>query len=99
MTREVAATQTVQEEEPAFEWEPYTPGSVLRVTHTSCCGLYEFASGGGTFFVLRHTGDGYEETGRGRHRKALNIYIALAEAHRAEHVRRGERPEPDTFLL
>ncbi|MEU8356305.1 hypothetical protein AB0C27_09855 [Nonomuraea sp. NPDC048882] len=70
MTREVAATQAVQQEEPAFEWEPYTPGSVLRVTHTSCCGLYEFASGGGTFFVLRHTGDGYEETGRGRHRKA-----------------------------
>jgi hypothetical protein len=92
-------TRQPQTLEPAFRWEPYrTVGSQLRVSHTSCCGLWEWASEGGQFFVLRHTGDRYEETGRGLYRQALDIYIALAEAHHAEHLRRGETPEPDTFL-
>ncbi|MEV0306556.1 hypothetical protein [Nonomuraea fuscirosea] len=83
-----------------FEWVPYTPvGSALRVTHTSCCGLLEFASEGGAFFVLRRICGGRdEETGRGHYRQAFDIYVALAEAHQAEHQRRGEAPEPDSFL-
>ncbi|MEU8403847.1 hypothetical protein AB0C28_52475 [Nonomuraea sp. NPDC048892] len=99
-----ARQQTVEPEQdeqdqPAFKWEPHrTVGSLLRVSHTSCCGLYEWASEGGQFFVLRRTGDRYEETGRGLYRQALDIYIALAEAHQAQHLRRGEAPEPDTFL-
>ncbi|MFC5833189.1 hypothetical protein [Nonomuraea insulae] len=53
---------------------------------------------GGVFFVLRRIRDGrYEETARGRHRKALGIYTALAEAHQAEHRRHREVPEPDSF--
>ncbi|MEV0623556.1 FxLD family lanthipeptide [Nonomuraea sp. NPDC050404] len=48
--------------------------------------------------MLRSTENGYEETGRGRYRHALDIYIALAEAHNAEHLRRRETPEPDPFL-
>ncbi|MEU4229635.1 hypothetical protein AB0F17_35515 [Nonomuraea sp. NPDC026600] len=96
--------QTVEPEqdEPAIEieWKPYTPsGCVQRVTHTSCCGLYEWSAEGGHFLVLRPTSDGgYEESGRGLYRQALDVYIALAEAHRAEHLRRRERPEPDDFL-
>jgi hypothetical protein len=91
---------TVEQDESTFEWVPYTPvGSMLRVSHTSCCGRFEWASEGGRFFVLRPADDGgYEETGRGRYRQALDVYIALAERHRAEHLRRGEAPEPDTFL-
>jgi hypothetical protein len=96
----VEPKQDEQEPAPAFVWEPYTPGSVLRVSHTSCCGLYEWAAEGGQFFVLRSAGDsGYEETGRGRYRQALDVYIALAEALRGEHLRCGERPDPDTFLV
>ncbi|MEU8251854.1 hypothetical protein [Nonomuraea sp. NPDC048916] len=89
-----------QEPEPTFEWEPYTPsGGMLRVPHTSCCGRYEWGAEGGTFFVLRRTGDGgYEQTGRSLYRQAIDVYIALAEHHDAEHRRRGERAEPDTFL-
>ncbi|MBT2232781.1 hypothetical protein [Nonomuraea sp. NEAU-A123] len=88
-----------EQDEPPFRWVPYrTVGSQLRVSHTSCCGLWEWASEGGQFFVLRRTGDCYEETGRGLYRQALDIYIALAEAHHAEHLRHGETPEPDTFL-
>ncbi|UBU16447.1 hypothetical protein [Nonomuraea gerenzanensis] len=71
---------------------------MLRVRHTSCCGLYEFASGGGVFFVLRRSGDRYEETNRGRYRQALNTYIALVKRHHAEHLSRKERPEPDTSI-
>ncbi|MEV6033546.1 hypothetical protein AB0L65_20495 [Nonomuraea sp. NPDC052116] len=100
-----ARQQTVEPEQdeqdqPAFKWEPYrTVGSILRVSHTSCCGLYEWASEGGQFFVLRQTEEGgYEETGRGLYRQAMDVYIALAKAHRAEHLRRRETPEPDTFL-
>lgn len=87
------------EDDPAFTWEPYRPSGVLRVTHTSCCGMYEFASRGGTFFVLRHVGGArYEETGRGRYPIALAAYIALVKQHHADHRGRGERPEPDTYL-
>ncbi|SEH02394.1 hypothetical protein SAMN05444920_12652 [Nonomuraea solani] len=87
------------EQEAVFEWAPHRPsGGTLRVSHTSCCGRYEWGCEGGSFFVLRSTADGYQETGRGRYRRALDVYIALAEAHNAEHVRRGETPEPDTFL-
>jgi hypothetical protein len=85
---------------PDIEWEPYTSsGGVLRVTHTSCCGLFEWAAEGGRFFVLRRTsGGGYEETGRGLHHQAIEVYKALVQDHHAWHRRRGERPEPDTFL-
>jgi hypothetical protein len=88
-----------EQDEPTFRWEPYrTVGSLLRVSHISCCGLYEWASEGGQFFVLRRIGDRYEETGRGLYRQARAVYIALAEHHRAEHRSRGEKPEPDDFL-
>lgn len=88
-----------EQDKSAFKWESYrTVGGPLRVSHTSCCGRYEWASEGGQFFVLCRTGDSYEETGRGLYRQALNIYIALAEAHHAEHLRCGETPEPDIFL-
>jgi hypothetical protein len=89
-----------EQDEPAFAWVPYQPiGNLLRVSHTSCCGRFEWASEGGQFFVLRSTsGGGYEETGRGRYRQAMDVYIALAERHRDEHLRRGETAEPDTFL-
>ncbi|GAA1681064.1 hypothetical protein GCM10009733_092250 [Nonomuraea maheshkhaliensis] len=83
--------------EPVFEWVPYTPiGSALRITHTSCCGRYEFACEGGRFFVLRPVAGGsYEETGRGLYRHALTIYTALVEHHRAEHRHRVRRPGSD----
>lgn len=87
--------------EPKFtpadlRWEVYTPrGAVLRISCTSCCGAYELASEGGQSLVLRPDGDGgHEETARGLHRQALRVYIALAEAHGAEHLRRGGRPCP-----
>ncbi|GAA2842543.1 hypothetical protein [Nonomuraea rubra] len=100
MTARAQEPQTMGHEQgPAFEWAPYRPsGGTLRVSHTSCCGRYEWGREGGSFFVLRSTGDGYQETGRGRYRYALDVYIALAETHNAEHIRRGETPEPDTFL-
>ncbi|MFI7643276.1 hypothetical protein [Nonomuraea sp. NPDC049400] len=89
-----------EQEEPAFEWTPYRPtGSQLRVSHTSCCGQYEWASEGGRFFVLRSTNDGYEETGRGLYKQAMEVYIALAEHHRDKHLRHRERSEPDSFLM
>jgi hypothetical protein len=95
-----AQTLEPTREEPAFEWVRYEPvGSLLRVSRTSCCGRFEWASEGGHFFVLRSTDDGgYEETGRGLYRQAIDVYVTLAEHHRAEHLRRGERPGPDTFL-
>ncbi|MEV0624150.1 hypothetical protein AB0I81_63330 [Nonomuraea sp. NPDC050404] len=49
--------------------------------------------------MLRRSGDDrYEETGRGRYRKALEAYIALVMRHGTEHLSRGEGSEPDTFL-
>ncbi len=95
-----AQTTEPDPQEPVLEWVPYKPtGGKLRVTHTSCCGRYEFASEGGHFFVLRPIADDcYEETGRGLYRQALDAYIALAERHRDEHWSRRERPQPDTFL-
>ena len=92
--------QTV-EQQSNFEWEPYeSPGSgILRVGHTSCCGLYELASLGGQFFVLRPSEEnGYEETGRGVYRKAVAAYVALVKQHRRHHLRRGEAPEYDSLL-
>lgn len=81
-------------------WEPMRdPGSgIVRVRHTSCCGAYELASLGGECFVLRPAGGGYEETGRGIHRKAVMVYVALVQDHRAEHRSRGEEPEYDSLL-
>ncbi|MEO3806655.1 hypothetical protein [Nonomuraea sp. B1E8] len=81
-------------------WEAYKPtGGILRISYTSCCGALELASEGGHFFVLRSAGDGgYEETGRGLYRQAIDLYIALAERHRDEHLHRREKPAPDAFL-
>ena len=74
-------------------------GDRFRVSHTSCCAQYEWACEGGHFLVLRaKPGGGYEETGRGPYRKAIEVYIALAERHRAAHLDRGEVPEPDRLL-
>jgi hypothetical protein len=84
----------------ALTWEPQRdPGNgIVRSGHTSCCGAYELASLGGQYFVLRPVGDGYEETGRGIYRKAVEVYVALVQAHRAEHRSRGEQSAHDELL-
>jgi uncharacterized protein YutD len=37
-----------------------------RVHEASCCGLFEWCSEGGQYFVLRHVDGRYEEARRGR---------------------------------
>ncbi|MEQ4723748.1 hypothetical protein [Nonomuraea sp. B19D2] len=77
--------------EPAsdgFTWEPYTSGrgAVLRVRDTSCCGVYDLASEGGQYLILRKDGkEGYEETARGVHANAVAAYIALVQKHLQTH--------------
>lgn len=64
-------------------WEshrPHTPRT--RVTETSCCGIYEWCSEGGRYFVLRQGEGGYEETGRGLHADARPIWDSLVQGHR-----------------
>jgi hypothetical protein len=63
-------------------WELYRSRGLLRVRETSCCGLYEWASEGGVFFVLRYVkGVGYQETGRGRYRDAREVWARLIAEH------------------
>ncbi|SEN80256.1 hypothetical protein SAMN05660976_08351 [Nonomuraea pusilla] len=68
-------------------WEPFQSGrsNRLRVTETSCCGAYEWVCQGGLFLVLRHTKQGYEETGRGLYRQARAVWDALVIAHLLTH--------------
>jgi hypothetical protein len=71
------------------QWTPYQ-GSArgrLRITATSCCGAYEWAAQGGHFLILRPTGepDRYEETARGLHRQASEVWAALLAFHALQH--------------
>jgi hypothetical protein len=63
------------------EWAPYFSRGPLRVRETSCCGIYEWASEGGQYFVLRRTGDDYEESGRGRYGEARPVWARLLSDH------------------
>lgn len=100
MTAHILDQPEQVEAAPAYAWEPARDpgGGVIRVRYTACCGAYELASLGGEYFVLRPAGDGYEETGRGIYRKAVTVYLALVQAHRAEHRSRGEQPAHDELL-
>jgi hypothetical protein len=63
-------------------WEPFrAEGSRLRITETSCCGVYEWACQGGQYLVLRGAENGYEETGRGIHSQARQVWNQLAFQH------------------
>lgn len=64
------------------EWEPYVGRARLRVTETSCCGEYEWCCEGGQFLILRHNGQHYEETARGRYATARPVWEALIRDHR-----------------
>lgn len=73
---------------PAAEksgWIPYQRKDPVRISETSCCGVYEWASQGGVFFVLQRTGDGYLETARGRYRFARQEWIRLLDEHCETH--------------
>lgn len=64
-------------------WEPHTPHvGHVRVHETSCCDEYQFASEAGVYFVLRWTGDGYEETGRGSYAATARTRLELTQHHR-----------------
>ncbi|WP_431915926.1 hypothetical protein [Nonomuraea jabiensis] len=64
-------------------WGPHLPHCPrLRVVAVSCCDEYQLCSEGGQYFVLRRAGDGYEETGRGVHAKAVQVWNALVASHR-----------------
>lgn len=66
-----------------MQWEPHTPrGGRVRVHETSCCGEYELASEAGVYFVLRWTGDGYEESERGLYAAVVAVWQELATNHR-----------------
>ena len=57
-------------------WEPYLrPRRYhIRITETSCCGVYEWASQGEQLLFLRAAHpEGYEETGRGCYKHAREI--------------------------
>lgn len=66
-------------------WVPYHRRDSVRISETSCCGIYEWASQGGIFFVLKRTSDGYLETARGRYRFARQEWMRLLEEHREAH--------------
>lgn len=68
-------------------WEPFQSkrSDRIRVKETSCCGAYEWVCQGGLFLVLRHTGRGYEETGRGLYRQARAVWDDLVLAHARSH--------------
>lgn len=65
-----------------YEWEPHRPRTPrTRVVKTSCCGELELCSEGGQYLILRLTGDGHEETARGRHVDALRAWNTLTKQH------------------
>ncbi|MEV5554941.1 hypothetical protein AB0L44_14935 [Nonomuraea wenchangensis] len=70
-------------------WIPHVPRTATepRVRDTSCCGAFELGAEGGQYFVLKRTGDGYEETGRGTYAHASAIYTTLASQHRCSRQR------------
>lgn len=73
---------------PVLRWEPYLRprNDHIRITETSCCGAYEWASQGGQFFVLRAAeSEGYEEAGRGRYTHAREIWMMLIAEFEKEH--------------
>jgi hypothetical protein len=70
-------------------WEPYIPRCTrVRVVAISCCDEYEFCSEGGQYLIRRLTGDGHEETARGRHAHTRDVWTRLASNHR----HRGREP-------
>lgn len=80
-------------------WEPFQSDRCdhLRVTETSCCGIYEWAGQGGLFFVLRYNGQGYEETGRGLYRNARVVWDDLVHAHAQSHLSRRRTLSGEKF--
>ncbi|MEU4576868.1 hypothetical protein [Nonomuraea sp. NPDC023979] len=67
-------------------WIPFVPAGTVRIRETSCCGIYEWASQGGLFFVLQRTADGLLETARGQYRFARQKWDHLLEEHRKTHL-------------
>lgn len=65
---------------------------------TSCCGAYEWAAQGGHFLILRPTREPghYEETARGLHRQAREVWTRLVASHTLQHhnERRGRSRGP-----
>ncbi|MEQ4719383.1 hypothetical protein [Nonomuraea sp. B19D2] len=72
------------------KWVPHNQRERARVSETSCCAAYEWASHGGLFFILRRTKKGYEETGRGLFREARKIWDELTRKHAEEHQKEKE---------
>lgn len=75
-----------------LRWEPYLRPRKdhIRVTETSCCGVYEWASQGGQFLILRAVkSGGYEEAGRGRYKDARELWLMLIAVFKEEHVCRN----------
>lgn len=66
-------------------WVPFEPVGTVRIRETSCCGIYEWASQGGIFFVLQRTVDGSLEIGRGQYRFARQEWDRLLQEHRQTH--------------
>lgn len=79
---------------PELCWEPYLRprGDHIRIKETSCCGVYEWASQGGQFFVLRAAyPEGYEEAGRGCYKQAREVWVMLI----ADFKKRHKCKDPD----
>ncbi|GGP05438.1 hypothetical protein GCM10012278_24970 [Nonomuraea glycinis] len=73
---------------PEPYWEPYLRprGDHIRIKETSCCGVYEWASQGGQFFVLRAVyPEGYEEAGRGCYKHAREVWVMLIAGFEKRH--------------
>ncbi|WP_157251021.1 hypothetical protein [Nonomuraea typhae] len=59
-------------------WEPHRPRTPkTRVLETSPCGTYEWCEEGGQYLILRRSGTHYDETGRGLHAEAREVWKAL----------------------
>lgn len=82
---------------PGLRWEPYLRPwrDYIRITETSCCGVYEWAGQGGQFFVLRTAGESYEEAGRGRYKHARELWMMLM----AEFERTHKCKDPDDAAI
>jgi hypothetical protein len=71
-------------------WTPYRSRGPLRIRETSCCGVLEWCSEGGQYFVLRYTRPrGYEEAGRGRYGEARQVWDRLVREHWCPHIYRA----------